>query len=149
MNVVFSQSVEDVSENGRANLEYVDMGFGAPVCVGDTIEAESRVLGVKASTRERDRGVVHVQTTGRNRHGEAVLTYQRKVQVWKGDLDAPVAEGEAPPCDVPLSLALPAYDASRRYGELAHLTSADTYFENFHAGDVFEHYRGRVITTDH
>src|SRR4029077_5641691 len=55
MNVVFSQSVEDVSENGRANLEYLDMRFGAPVCVGDTIEAESRVLGVKASSRERDR----------------------------------------------------------------------------------------------
>src|SRR5438876_11652951 len=46
MNVVFSQSVEDVSENGRANLEYIDMRFGAPVCVGDTIEAESTVLGV-------------------------------------------------------------------------------------------------------
>src|SRR5215470_7597091 len=40
MNVVFSQSVEDVSENGRANLEYIDMRFGVPVCVGDTIEAD-------------------------------------------------------------------------------------------------------------
>src|ERR1051325_12128165 len=96
MAVVFSQSVEDVSENGRANLEYVDMRFGVPVCVGDTIEAESIVLGVKASSRERDRGVVHVQTTGWNQRGEVVLAYQRKVQVWKGDPDAPVAQGEAP-----------------------------------------------------
>src|SRR5438034_3808500 len=95
MNVVFSQSVEDVSETGRANLEYIDMRFGAPVCVGDTIEAESTVLGVKASSRERDRGVVHVETVGRNQDGQVVLAYQRKVQVWKGDPGAPVAEGEA------------------------------------------------------
>jgi len=149
MNVVFSQSVEDISENGRANLEYIDMRFGVPVCVGDTIEAESRVLGVKASSSERDRGVVHVQTTGWNQRGEVVLTYQRKVQVWKGDVEAPVHEGEAPARDVPVSLALPAYDPKAGYRELAHLTSDDTYFENFHAADVFEHYRGRVITTDH
>jgi 2-methylfumaryl-CoA hydratase len=149
MNVVFSQSVEDVSENGRANLEYLDMRFGVPVCVGDTIEAESVVLGVKASSRERDRGVVHVQTTGWNQHGDVVLTYQRKVQVWKGDLAASVAEGDAPPRDVPVALTLPAYEAGRAYRDLAHLTSSDTYFEDFHAGDVFEHYRGRVVTTDH
>src|SRR5881409_667828 len=30
MAVVFSQSVEDVSENARANLEYIDMRFGVP-----------------------------------------------------------------------------------------------------------------------
>jgi len=149
MNVVFSQSVEDVSENGRANLEYIDMRFGAPVCVGDTLEAESIVLGVRASSRERDRGVVHVQTTGWNQHGEVVLTYQRKVQVWKGDPDAPVSEGEVAPRDVAVSLTLPAYDPARGYRDLAHLTGDDTYIENFRPGDVFEHYRGRVITTDH
>ena len=149
MNVVFGQSVEDISENGRANLEYIDMRFGVPVCVGDTIEAESTVLGVKASSRERDRGVVHVQTTGRNQDGEVVLAYQRKVQVWKGDLDAPVAEGEVAARDIPVSLVLPAHDARAPYRELAHLTSADTYFEDFRPGDVLEHFRGRVITTDH
>src|SRR5207237_8529112 len=117
--------------------------------VGDTIEAESTVLGVKASSRERDRGVVHVGTIGRNQDGEVVLAYQRKVQVWKGDPDAPVAEGEAPAHEVSVSLALPPYDPRRDYRALAHLTSADTYFEDFHVGDVFEHSRGRVITTEH
>ena len=122
MLVVFSQSVEDVSENGRANLEYIDMRFGAPVHVGDTIEAETLVLGVRGSSKEPDRGVVHVQTTGRNQDGEVVLTYQRKVQCWKDDPAAPVATGEAQPLDVPVSLWLPPYDIGRKYGELAHLT---------------------------
>jgi len=149
MNVVFSQSVEDVSENGRANLEYIDMRFGVPVYVGDTLEAETTVLGVKASSRDRDRGVVHVQTTGRNQAGEVVLAFQRKVQVWKRDPDAPVAEGEVPPRAVPVSLALPDYDPGRPYQELAYLSSPDTYFEDFRAGDVLEHSRGRVIASDH
>jgi 2-methylfumaryl-CoA hydratase len=125
------------------------MRFGVPVCVGDTLEAESMVLGVKASSRERDRGVVHVQTTGRNQDGEIVLSYQRKVQVWKGNPDAPVDEGEVKPRDIPVIFTLPPYHATGAYRELAHLTSGDTYFEDFNAGDVLEHSRGRVIATDH
>src|SRR6185295_3211810 len=76
MNVVFSQSVEDISENARVNLEYIDMRFGVPLYIGDTIEVTSVVLGLSPSSRERDRGIVHVQTTGRNQHGEVVLTFE-------------------------------------------------------------------------
>jgi 2-methylfumaryl-CoA hydratase len=149
MNIVFSQSVEDISENARANLEYVDMRFGEPVYVGDTIEVESTVLGVAPSSRNPDRGVVHVQTTGRNQAGAAVLSYERKVQVWKGEDDATVEEqsgkGEAPDCD----LQLPPYTADGRYRELAHLTNGDTYFEDFISGDTIEHSRGRTVTEEH
>jgi len=150
MNVVFSQSVEDISENARANLEYIDMRFGAPVHVGDTIEVSSVVLGVKPSSRDKDRGVVHVQTTGRNQDGAVVLTYERKVQVWKGNMEAPVADAalEQAPA-VECTLWLPPYDAGKKYGELAHLSNADTYFEDFTAGDTIEHSRGRTVTTEH
>jgi 2-methylfumaryl-CoA hydratase len=149
MGIVFSQSVEDISENARANLEYIDMRFGGPVYVGDTLEAETLVLSVRGSTRDRDKGVVHVQTTGRNQRGDVVLTFQRKVQVWKKNPDAPVADGEVPPKDIPVSLALPAYAAKRGYKELAYLSSPDTYFEDFQPGQTFEHTRARVVTTDH
>jgi 2-methylfumaryl-CoA hydratase len=150
MAVVFSQSVEDISENARANLEYINMRFGVPVYIGDTLEVASTVLGVRPSAREADLGVVHVQTTGRNQNDEVVLTYERKVQVWKGDPKAEVREASVPTVpEVPCELRLPAYDPSRRYGELAHLTSADTYFEDLTSGDVIEHSRGRVMTTEH
>ena len=150
MNVVFSQSVEDVSENARANLEYRDMRFGAPVYAGDTIQVETMVLGVKPSSRDRDRGVVHVQTTGRNRDGAPVLTLQRKVQVWKHDVDASVEAAET--SDVPqvdCALWLPEYRDRTAYAESAHLTNTDTYFEDFRVGDVFEHSRGRTVTDAH
>lgn len=150
MNVVFSQSVEDISENARANLEYIDMRFGVPVFIGDTIEVTTMVLGVKPSSREPDRGVVHVQTTGYNQDGEVVLTFQRKVQVWKGNVAAPVqgtALADIP--TVPCQLTLPSYDPACDYYKLAHLTNADTYFEDFALGDVIEHSRGRTVMTDH
>jgi 2-methylfumaryl-CoA hydratase len=149
MLIVFSQSVEDVSENARANLEYIDMRFGVPVYLGDTLEAATRVLAVKGSASNPMLGVVHVQTTGRNQHGQVVLTFQRKVQVWKRDKDATLHDGEAAPEPIDTSLALPPYDPSRGYGDLAHLTNADSYLEDFTAGDVIEHSRGRVVTTDH
>jgi len=150
MNIVFSQSVEDISENARANLEYINMRFGAPLYIGDTIEVASTVLGVKPSGREPDRGVVHVQTTGRNQNGEVVLTYERKVQVWKGNADATVTEATIDRVpEVACAPQLPAYDASRQYAELARLTSPDTYFEDLTAGDTIEHSRGRVVTAEH
>lgn len=149
MAIVFSQSVEDISENARANLEYINMRFGVPVYLGDTIEAESTVLGVRASSKEPSLGVVHVQTTGRNQDGDVVLTYERKVQVWKSDLSAKIDEGSITSAEIPCDLYLPEYDASRGYGDLAHLTSPDTYFDDFKIGDLIEHWRGRIVTPEH
>lgn len=150
MNVVFSQTVEDISENARANLEYINMRFGAPVYIGDTLEAETTIVGIKPSSKDNDRGVVHVSSVGRNQKGEVVIAFERKVQIWKNDVDAPVESGElenrpAVEC-VP---GIPAYDASRNYASKAHLSNADTYFEDFSAGDVYEHSRGRLVTDEH
>jgi 2-methylfumaryl-CoA hydratase len=146
---VFSQSVEDVSENARVNLEYVDVRFGVPAIVGDTLEAETKVLGRTPSTRDDDRGVVHVQTTGRNQNGEVVLTFQRKVQVWKRDVASKIEKSAIDPDEIETSLSLPPYDAGRDYASLAHLSNPDTYLEDFTAGDVIEHSRGRVMTDEH
>jgi len=150
MNVVFSQTVEDVSENARANLEYIDMRFGAPVYPGDTLESETTILGVAPSSKDPDRGVVHVATVGRKQSGEVVIAFERKVQVWKHDLSAKVESAAL--SDKPWVACtpwLPAYEAARGYAAKAHLSNRDTYFEDFHAGDVYEHSRGRMVTDEH
>jgi 2-methylfumaryl-CoA hydratase len=150
MNVVFSQTVEDISENARANLEYIDMRFGAPVYIGDTLEAETTILGVTPSTKDPDRGVVHVSSVGRNQRGEVVIAFERKVQIWKNDLAAPCEKSElAEKPSVACSPVIPPYDAKRDYESKAHLSNGDTYFEDFRAGDVFEHSRGRLVTEEH
>jgi len=153
MLVAFSQTVEDVSENARANLEYIDMRFGAPVYIGDTIEVETKVLGVRASSSRPNLGIVHVQSTGRKNIGAAdeavVMTWQRKVQVYKRDESAELHEGSVDPEPVDCELRLPAYDPGRDYKSLAHLSSPDSYFEDFEAGTRIEHSRGRTMTDEH
>ena len=149
MNVAFSQTVEDVSENARANLEYIGMRFGAPVLIGDTIEVETTVLGVKPSSRDPDRGVVHVRSTARNQDGAVVITFERKVQVWKSDPSANVEDAEIPSPHVDCVLSLPPYDPAREYRTLAHLSADEGYFEDLTPGDIIEHSRGRTITTEH
>jgi 2-methylfumaryl-CoA hydratase len=149
MAVAFSQSVEDVSENARANLEYIDMRFGAPVHVGDTIETETTTLGVRPSTSRPELGVVHVQSVARKQTGEVVIAYQRKVQVFKGDPNATLREGQIDPKPVEVRPVLPEYRSNAAYRDLAHLTNDDTYFEDFELGDTIEHSRARVMTEEH
>ena len=153
MLVSFSQTVEDVSENARANLEYVDMRFGAPVYVGDTIEVETLVLGVRPSSRRPNLGIVHVQSTARKNIGETdeavVMTWQRKVQVYKRDDDAELHAGDIDPDTVECSLWLPEYEVGAGYKDLAHLSSCSSYFEDFEIGTRIEHSRGRTMTDEH
>jgi 2-methylfumaryl-CoA hydratase len=153
MLVAFSQTVEDISENARANLEYIDMRFGAPLYVGDTVEVETKVLEVTGSKSRPNLGVVHVQSTARKNLGSrdeaVVLTYQRKVQVWKRDEKAELHAGRVEPDAVECSLWLPPYDPARGYKSLAHLSNADTYFEDFEPGSRIEHSRGRTMTSEH
>ena len=153
MLVAFSQTVEDVSENARANLEYIDMRFGAPAYVGDTLEVETVVVGVRPSSSRPNLGIVHVQSTARKNIGASdesvVMTWQRKVQVYKRDEAAQIHTGEVVPDAVECELWLPPYERGRDYKSMAHLTSADSYFEDFEPGTLIEHSRGRTMTDEH
>ncbi len=153
MLVAFSQTVEDVSENARANLEYIDMRYGAPLYLGDTVEVETKVIGVRPSSSRPNLGIVHVQSIARKNVGSRdeaiVLTWQRKVQVYKGDDGAEIHAGEVEPDAVECELWLPPYDPARDYKSLAHLSSADSYFEDLEPGTRIEHSRGRVMTDEH
>jgi len=153
MLIAFSQTVEDISENARANLEYIDMRFGAPLFVGDTVEVETKVLNVRPSSSRPNLGIVHVQSTARKNLGArdeaVVMTWQRKVQVYKRDEQAELHAGEAPPDDIDCPLWLPPHDPSVDYKSMSHLSSADSYFEDFEIGTCIEHSRGRTLTSEH
>ena len=141
----FSQTVEDVAENARANLEYIDMKFGAPVYIGDTLEVETKVLGVRISKSRPNLGVVHVQSTARKNIGsdtEAIVaTWQRKVQVYKGDDDVVVENFDVAPDTIECELFIPPYDPNAKLADMAHLTSADSYLEDLEVGSRIEHSR--------
>ena len=153
MLIAFSQTVEDVSENARTNREYIDMRFGAPLYVGDTIEVETKVLNITPHRKIDNLGIVHVQSTARKNVGASdeavVMTWQRKVDVFKLDAEAELHEGSAEPDPVDCELWLPPYDESADYKSMAHLTGAESYFEDFEVGTRIEHSRGRTMTTEH
>lgn len=99
--VVFGKTVPDVSLNAVANLGYAQGRWLTPVWPGDTLRAESEVIGLKQNSNGKT-GVVYVRTTGLNQHDEPVLEYVRWVMVRKRDTAAPAPDTTVP--DLPAAL---------------------------------------------
>ncbi|TGN67358.1 MaoC family dehydratase [Paracoccus liaowanqingii] len=85
---VFGKTVPDISLNAIANLGYAQGRWLRPVWPGDTLRAESQVIGLRP-TSNGQAGVVWVRTTGLNQVDEAVLDYVRWVMVRKRDAASP------------------------------------------------------------
>jgi acyl dehydratase len=79
--LVTGMSVKDISENAIASLEYESIRHTAPTFHGDTLCAETTVLEVTPSRSSSDRGIVCVETRGRDQHGQQVLTLRRRVPI--------------------------------------------------------------------
>src|SRR5262252_8066790 len=80
--IVFGKSVGDISHNANANLGYADVRFMRPVYPGDTLVAESEVIGLR-EVSSGDAGVVYVRTRGTNQKGQDVVSFVRWVLVPK------------------------------------------------------------------
>jgi acyl dehydratase len=83
--MVLGMSVPDVSGSCIANLEVEELTHRRPTFHGDTIYAESRVLGKRESATKPDRGIVTVETKGINDRGEEVCYFRWRVRVGKRD----------------------------------------------------------------
>ena len=92
---VFGKTVPDISLNAVANLGYAEGRWLAPVWPGDTLRAESEVIGLKQNSSGKS-GIVWVRTRGLNQHGAVVLEYVRWVMVRKRDPGAPAPETVVP-----------------------------------------------------
>ena len=93
-------TVPDTSENGAANLEWSDIKLPNPVFVGDTLWAQSEVLGLRESESRPQLGVVTIRSRGINQDGEVVVEFRRAFLCYKRD--APAAQnGRAPAVDSP------------------------------------------------
>jgi len=93
--VVFGKTVPDISLNAVANLGYAACRVLSPVYPGDTLSAESEVIGLKENS-SRKTGIVFVRSTGCKPDGTKVLEYVRWVMVRKRDEAAPVSGDHVP-----------------------------------------------------
>lgn len=76
-------SVSDVSQKAVANLGWKDIKLVAPLFCGDTLYAESEVLGKRESGSRPEQGIVTIRTAGKNQHGVVVCTFDRTMLIWK------------------------------------------------------------------
>ena len=76
-----------------ANLGFSAVAFPKPVFVGDTLYAESELREARPSQSRPGQGVVTLEHTARNQHGDVVATATRAVLVWR---EGAAGAGEAP-----------------------------------------------------
>ncbi len=141
---VFGKTVPDVSLNAVANLGYADGLWLAPVYPGDTLTSDSEVIGVKQNSNGKS-GVVWVRTTGRNQHGQDVLSYVRWVMVRKrGDGAAPEAIiPDLPKAVVATDLVVPAGLSFDNY-DFA-LAGEPHRQKDYTVGEIIDHLDGVTI----
>ena len=143
--IVFGKTVPDISLNAVANLGYADGRFLKPVYPGDTISTTSEVIGLKQNSNGKT-GVVYVRSTGRNQHGETVISYARWVMVRKFNPSDPAPEAVVPdlPAAVPAAeLTVPeGLDFSRYDFALA---GAPHRWRDYEVGEKIDHADGVTI----
>jgi acyl dehydratase len=79
--LVLGLSVIDMSQNAVANLGWTDIRLTHPVYVGDTLYAESTVLGVRESASRPGFGILTMRTRGLNQDGVDIVTWERSVLI--------------------------------------------------------------------
>ena len=83
--LVAGMSVSDISGKAIANLDYESILHHAPVFIGDTIYAESKILDKKISKSKLDRGIIYVETIGYNQLEKKVISFKRNVLIERAE----------------------------------------------------------------
>ena len=139
--VVFGKSVPDISHNANANLGYADVRFLRPVYPGDTLVAESEVIGLR-EVSSGEAGVVYVRTRGTNQKGQEVLSFIRWVMVPKRDKHTPkIADSvpQTPPVVAVDRLPVPEVMNLQRYADLAWAFGTEARWDDYHIGERLDH----------
>ena len=76
-----------------ANLGWKQIQLPNPVRTGDTIYAESEVLGKRESQSRPTQGVLHIKTRAVNQRGEEVCSFERRLLIYKRGLGPYEAAG--------------------------------------------------------
>jgi 2-methylfumaryl-CoA hydratase len=139
--VVFGKSVPDISHNATANLGYADVRFLRPVYPGDTLVAESEVIGLR-EVSSGEAGVVYVRTRGTNQKGQEVLSFVRWVMVPKRDKDAYKGMNQVPQLPATVSvdrLPVPEQLNLQRYNDLIWAMNPGGRWDDYAAGERLDH----------
>lgn len=79
--LVVGLTVADISGKAIANLDYESIKHLAPVFIGDTLYAKTKVLDKRISKKNPDRGILYVETTGYNQNKIDVISFKRHILI--------------------------------------------------------------------
>lgn len=143
--MVFGRAVPDVSLNSPANLGYADVRFLRPVYTGDTLRAETKVIG-KRETSRNDVGIVWVHTKGVNQRDETVLQFYRWAMVNKRDPEKQTGDDDAPELPPQMrteDLYVPEELDLKRYDPV--ITAQRAMWEDYEPGERIMHPQGLTV----
>src|SRR5436309_9721582 len=89
--VVTGLSVADVSQYG-VNLGWNDVRMRAPLFEGDTLYAQTEVLGARESKSRPHMGLLEIKTVGFKQDGTVVLEFRRTILVYRRGHVAPAPQ---------------------------------------------------------
>ena len=148
--IAFGKTVADISLNAVANLGYADVRFPRPVYLGDTLRAESTVIGLKEN-RNGEAGVVWVRSIAINQNDQDVMSWVRWVMVKKRDRAKPPPATLVPetPSHVGVhDLGVPTFLDCRDF-ETA-LTGGAWLWDDYQPGERIDHPAGMTLDeSDH
>ncbi len=144
-NMIFGKTVPDISLNAVANLGYASGRFGCPLYPGDTLTADSTVIGLKENSDGKT-GIVYVRSRGVNQHDQVALDYCRWVMVRKRDVASPAPEAVVP--DLPAAVAagdliVPDRLTTAEYSVV--LSGSRDLWDDYQAGERIDHVDGMTI----
>jgi len=143
---IFGKTVPEVSLNAIANLGYAECRFLKPVFPGDTLSAQSEVLGTRENAN-RETGIVYVRSTGFNQHGAPVLSYARWVMVRKRAKESEVANDQAPKLAVQVEPGDLITDPSLTFAAFDRRGSGGSgFFDDYAVGMRIDH--GEAMTVE-
>ncbi len=145
--IVFGKSVGDISLNAVANLGYAGVRFLRPVYPGDTLRAESEVIGLR-ETSSGSAGVVYVTTSGFNQKNYEVLRFHRWVLVNKRDPQRSTGADHVPelPSMVAVDeLPVPELLNLQRFADMTWATGQTARFDDYQVGERIDHIDGMTI----
>ena len=83
LGILVGMSVQDTSGKAIANLGWSEISIPSPLFVGDTLYAESEVLGKRESKSREGQGIVTIKTLGKNQKDTTIMSFERKMLIPK------------------------------------------------------------------
>jgi 2-methylfumaryl-CoA hydratase len=139
--IVFGKTVPDVSHHATANLGYADVRFLRAVYPGDTLVAESEVIGLR-EVSSGDAGVVYVRSRATNQKGQDVVTFVRWVMIPKRDPAAAKGVSAVPQLPAVVTadrLAVPDTMNLQRFPDLAWAFGGTARWDDYEVGERLDH----------